>query len=166
MNYIFKHSYSDTFCAFSFNWWKSLFLWIVYDKLLWHFTIDRTELCIHLFSICPQNVWYYYTLNILFWQMCDVGIDRYLYFDIWQSLGSEVQRFKQIKSLALLWLSSIGYIYIYCSIQRSKVHLKVLLQWNSTSVYTSCTYSTYHLELALGTFICHFISACLVFHTS
>ena len=45
-------------------------------------------------------------------------------------------------------------------------HLKVLLQWNSTSVYTSCTYSTYHLELALGTFICHFISACLVCHTS
>ena len=44
--------------------------------------------------------------------------------------------------------------------------LKVLLQWNSTSVYTSCTYSTYHLELALGTFICHFISACLVCHTS
>ena len=46
------------------------------------------------------------------------------------------------------------------------VPLKVLLQWNSTSVYTSCTYSTYHLELALGTFICHFISACLVCHTS
>ena len=44
--------------------------------------------------------------------------------------------------------------------------LKVLLQWNSTSVFTSCTYSTYHLELALGTFICHFISACLVCHTS
>ena len=44
--------------------------------------------------------------------------------------------------------------------------LKVLLQWNSTSVYTSCAYSTYHLELALGTFICHFISACLVCHTS
>ena len=48
---------------------------------------------------------------------------------------------------------------------RSEI-LKVLLQWNSTSVYTSCTYSTYHLELALGTFICHFISACLVCHTS
>ena len=46
------------------------------------------------------------------------------------------------------------------------VKFKVLLQWNSTSVYTSCTYSTYHLELALGTFICHFISACLVCHTS
>ena len=45
-------------------------------------------------------------------------------------------------------------------------YLKVLLQWNSTSVFTSCTYSTYHLELALGTFICHFISACLVCHTS
>ena len=46
------------------------------------------------------------------------------------------------------------------------IAVKVLLQWNSTSVYTSCTYSTYHLELALGTFICHFISACLVCHTS
>ena len=46
------------------------------------------------------------------------------------------------------------------------MNVKVLLQWNSTSVYTSCTYSTYHLELALGTFICHFISACLVCHTS
>ena len=45
------------------------------------------------------------------------------------------------------------------------MHLKVLLQWNSTSVYTSCTYSTYHLELALGTFLCHFIGACLVCHT-
>ena len=44
--------------------------------------------------------------------------------------------------------------------------LNVLLQWNSTSVYTSWTYSTYHLELALGTFIRHFISACLVCHTS
>ena len=44
--------------------------------------------------------------------------------------------------------------------------LKVLLQWNSTSVYTSWTYSTYHLELALGTFIRQFISACLVCHTS
>ena len=33
-------------------------------------------------------------------------------------------------------------------------------------VYTSCTYSTYHLELALDTFICHFISACLVCDTS
>ena len=44
--------------------------------------------------------------------------------------------------------------------------IKVLLQWNSTSVFTSCTYSTYHLELALGTFICHFISPCLVCHTS
>ena len=48
----------------------------------------------------------------------------------------------------------------------NKDSFKVLLQWNSTSVYTSCTYSTYHLELALGTFICHFISACLVCHTS
>ena len=44
--------------------------------------------------------------------------------------------------------------------------VRVLLQWNSTSVYTSCTYSTYHLELALATFICHFISACLICHTS
>ena len=49
---------------------------------------------------------------------------------------------------------------------RFRLGLKVLLQWNSTSVYTSCTYSTYHLELALGTFICHFITACLVCHTS
>ena len=48
----------------------------------------------------------------------------------------------------------------------SRVDFKVLLQWNSTSVYTSWTYSTYHLELALGTFIRHFISACLVCHTS
>ena len=47
-----------------------------------------------------------------------------------------------------------------------EARLKVLLQWNSTSVYTSWTYSTYHLELALGTFIRHFISACLVCHTS
>ena len=46
------------------------------------------------------------------------------------------------------------------------VSIKVLLQWNSTSVYTSCTYSTYLLGLALGTFMCHFISACLVCHTS
>ena len=43
---------------------------------------------------------------------------------------------------------------------------KVLLQWNSTSVYNSCTYSTYHLELALGTFMRHFVSACLVYYTS
>ena len=67
------------------------------------------------------------------------------------------------------------YIYIYICVCvcvmvywciGSLIILKVLLQWNSTSVYTSCTYSTYHLELALGTFICHFISACLVCHTS
>ena len=44
--------------------------------------------------------------------------------------------------------------------------LKVLLHWKSTSVYTSWAYSTYHLELALSTFIHHFISACLVCHTS
>ena len=53
-----------------------------------------------------------------------------------------------------------------CDIKKMLDWFKVLLQWNSTSVYTSCTYSTYHLELALGTFICHFISACLVCHTS
>ena len=47
-----------------------------------------------------------------------------------------------------------------------KSRFKVLLQWNSTSVYTSCTYSTYLLGLALGTFMCHFTSACLVCHTS
>ena len=57
----------------------------------------------------------------------------------------------------------LGVIYIA---RNKRVVFKVLLQWNSTSVYTSCTYSTYHLELALGTFICHFISACLVCHTS
>ena len=44
--------------------------------------------------------------------------------------------------------------------------VKVLLQWKSTSVHTSWTYSTYHLELALGTFMPHFVSACLVRHTS
>ena len=41
------------------------------------------------------------------------------------------------------------------------MRFKVLLQWNSTSVYTSWTYSTYHLELALSTFMRHFISAYL-----
>ena len=46
----------------------------------------------------------------------------------------------------------------------SRDSIKVLLQWNSTSIYTSWTYSTYHLELALGTFIRQFISACLVCH--
>ena len=44
--------------------------------------------------------------------------------------------------------------------------VKGLLQWKSTSVYTSWTYSTYHLELALDTFMRHFESACLVCHTS
>ena len=43
---------------------------------------------------------------------------------------------------------------------------EVLLQWKSTSVYTSSTYSIYHLELALGTVMPHFVSACLVCHTS
>ena len=43
---------------------------------------------------------------------------------------------------------------------------KVLLQWKSTSVYTSWTYSTYYLELVLGTFMRHFASACLVCHAS
>ena len=52
------------------------------------------------------------------------------------------------------------------STEETFTYFKVLLQWNSTSVYTSCTYSTYLLELALGTFMCHFISACLVCHTS
>ena len=55
-----------------------------------------------------------------------------------------------------------------CIILNGKIWtlLKVLLQWNSTSVYTSWTYSTYHLELALSTFTRHFISAYLVCHTS
>ena len=44
--------------------------------------------------------------------------------------------------------------------------VKVMLHWKSTSVYTSWTYSSYHLELALGTFMLHFVSACLVWHTS
>ena len=44
--------------------------------------------------------------------------------------------------------------------------LKVKLQWKSTSFYTSCAYSIYHHELALGTFIRHFVSTCLVCHTS
>ena len=44
--------------------------------------------------------------------------------------------------------------------------LKVLLQWKSTWVYTSWTYSTYHLEFALGTLMRHFVSACLVCHIS
>ena len=67
------------------------------------------------------------------------------------------------------WVFNVLLSNVYCedfvSIS-SIIAFKVLLQWNSTSVYTSCTYSTYHLELALGTFICHFISACLVCHTS
>ena len=41
---------------------------------------------------------------------------------------------------------------------------KVLLQWKSTSVHTSWTYSTNHPELALGTFMRHFVSARLVCH--
>ena len=49
---------------------------------------------------------------------------------------------------------------------RNQGCLKVLLQWKSTSVYTSWTYSTYHLELAMGTFMRHFVSSCLVCHTS
>ena len=53
-----------------------------------------------------------------------------------------------------------------CARRNKFLFLKVLLQWNSTSVYTSWTYSTYHLELALDTFIRQFISACLVCHTS
>ena len=69
--------------------------------------------------------------------------------------------------VGLYYVSSQASAYRLNYIFSVKWHsLKVLLQWNSTSVKTSCTYSTYHLELALGTFICHFISACLVCHTS
>ena len=65
------------------------------------------------------------------------------------------------------WIrSQVVSLKINCCCAVGSLNLKVLLQWNSTSVYTSCTYSTYHLELALGIFICHFISACLVCHTS
>ena len=38
--------------------------------------------------------------------------------------------------------------------------LKVLLQWKSASVYTNWTLSTFHLQLGLGTFMYHFVSAC------
>ena len=43
--------------------------------------------------------------------------------------------------------------------------IKVLLQWKSTSVHNSWTYSTNHPELDLGTFMRHFVSARLVCHT-
>ena len=44
--------------------------------------------------------------------------------------------------------------------------LKVQLQWKSTSVNISLTYSTYHLELAFDTFMRHFTSACLACRSS
>ena len=47
----------------------------------------------------------------------------------------------------------------------SFINIKVLLQWKSTSVYTSWTYSMYHLELALDTCMRHFVSAWLLYHT-
>ena len=59
-----------------------------------------------------------------------------------------------------------AYCEVFILLLETCLIVKVLLQWNSTSVYTSCTYSTYLLGLALGTFMCHFISACLVCHTS
>ena len=63
-------------------------------------------------------------------------------------------------------LSRLRITHLYTQYWIYHIHplmdVQVLPQWKSASIYTSWTYSTYHLELALGTFMRHFVSACLV----
>ena len=74
---------------------------------------------------------------------------------VWKSKQKSCTKGRRNSHLMTEFIGNPTSIYILTN----HISVKVLLQWKSALVYTSWTYSTYHLELALGTFMHHFISA-------
>ena len=75
------------------------------------------------------------------------------------------QRASNAEAVSILWRHYIQHTNMVVAWPEDTITFKVLLQWKSTSVYNSWTYSSHHLQLALGTLMHYLISACLVCHT-
>ena len=120
-------------------WWilwnNESFVWIWKRSV-----IERKSIMLAVWFDCKILTLFFRTLNLA----CKIGHRKQIYAqNTWTIWREEI-----IHTLQYLIFSMLVHRDTNVFMKSSS---KVLLQWKSTSVYTSWTYSTYHLELTLGT---------------